>query len=68
MPGDAKMSKIDVTLVKSTIGKARKHEKVVRSLGLKKLNQTVRHDDNPCIMGMVERVSHLVRVRTVEEE
>jgi len=62
------MSKIDVTLVKSTIGKARRHEKVIRSLGLKKLNQTVRHDDNACIMGMVKKVSHLVRVRTVEEE
>lgn len=62
------MSKIDVTLVKSTIGKARKHEKVVRSLGLKKLNQTVRHEENPCITGMVEKVSHLVRVQAVEEE
>ena len=62
------MPKIDVTLVKSPIGKARRHEKVVRSLGLRKLNQTVRHDDNPCIMGMVEKVSHLVRVQAVEEE
>ena len=62
------MSKIDVTLVKSPIRKALKFEKVVRSLGLTKLNQTVRHDDNPCIRGMVEKVSHLVRVRAVEEK
>jgi large subunit ribosomal protein L30 len=62
------MSKIEVTLVKSTIGKDRKQERVVRSLGLRKLNQTVRHEDNPCIRGMVEKVSHLVRVQTVEEE
>ena len=61
------MSKIDVTLIKSTIGKARKHERIVRSLGLRRLNQTVRHDDNPCIRGMVEKVSHLVRVQAVEE-
>ena len=62
------MSKIDVTLVKSTIGRARSQERVVRSLGLRKLNQTVRHEDNPCIRGMVEKVSHLVRVQTVEEK
>jgi large subunit ribosomal protein L30 len=35
---------------------------------LRKLNQTVRHEDNPCIRGMVEKVSHLLRVETVEEE
>ena len=62
------MAKIDVTLVKSTIGRPGKHERVVRSLGLRKLNQTVRHDDNPCIRGMVDKVSHLLRVETVEEE
>lgn len=62
------MAKIDVTLVKSTIGRPGKHDKVVRSLGLRKLNQTVRHDDNPCIRGMVVKVSHLLRVENVEEE
>ncbi|MDF1524765.1 MAG: 50S ribosomal protein L30 [bacterium] len=62
------MGKIDVTLVKSTIGRPGKHHKVVRSLGLRKLNQTVRHEDNPCIRGMVDKVSHLLRVETVEEE
>ncbi|MBN2719778.1 MAG: 50S ribosomal protein L30 [Proteobacteria bacterium] len=62
------MSKIDVTLVKSTIGRPGKHGRVIRSLGLKKLNQTVRHEVNPCIMGMVGKVSHLVRVQAVEEE
>lgn len=62
------MAKIDVTLVKSTIGRPGKHSKVVRSLGLRKLNQTVRHEDNPCIRGMVEKISHLLRVETVEED
>ena len=62
------MAKIDVTLVKSTIGRPGKHGKVVQSLGLRKLNQTVRHEDNPCIRGMVNKVSHLLKVETVEEE
>ncbi|MDF1535318.1 MAG: 50S ribosomal protein L30 [bacterium] len=62
------MAKIDVTLVKSTIGRPGKHGIVVRSLGLRKLNQTVRHEDNACIRGMVNKVSHLLKVETVEEE
>ncbi len=62
------MSKIDVTLVRSTIGRPGKHKKVVSSLGLRKLSQTVRHNDNPCIRGMVNKVSHLVKVETVEEK
>lgn len=62
------MAKIEVTLVKSTIGRPGSHGKVVRSLGLRKLNQTVRHEDSPSIRGMIEKVSHLLRVETVEEE
>ena len=62
------MAKIDVTLVRSTIGKPEKQARVVRSLGLRKLHQTVRHDDNPRIRGMINKVSHLVRAQTVEEK
>ncbi|GBE14359.1 50S ribosomal protein L30 [bacterium BMS3Abin14] len=62
------MGKIDVTLVRSTIGKPEKQARVVRSLGLRKLSQTVRHDDNPRIRGMVNKVSHLVRAHEVEDE
>ncbi|NOY85883.1 MAG: 50S ribosomal protein L30 [Deltaproteobacteria bacterium] len=62
------MGKIDITLVRSTIGKPEKQARVVQSLGLRKVNQTVRHDDNPRIRGMVNKVSHLVRTREVEDE
>jgi len=62
------MTKIDVTLVRSTIGKPRNQVMTVRSLGLKKLNQTVRHDDNPRIRGMVNKIPHLVKAQLVEEK
>ena len=62
------MTKIDVTLVRSTIGKPKDQVKVVRSLGLRKLNQTVRHDDNPKIRGMVNKIPHLVKAESVEEK
>lgn len=55
------MSKmLNVTLVKSMIGRPEKHRKVLRGLGLTKLNRTVELQDTPSIRGMVQKVSHLV--------
>jgi large subunit ribosomal protein L30 len=55
-------NKIRVKLVRSIIGRPEKHKKIVRSLGIKKLNQTVEHYDTPQIRGMIEKVKHLVTV------
>jgi large subunit ribosomal protein L30 len=55
------MSKmLNVTLVKSMIGRPEKHRKVLRGLGLTKLNRTVELQDTPSVRGMVQKVSHLV--------
>lgn len=55
------MSKmLKVTLVKSMIGRPEKHRKVLRGMGLTKLNRTVELQDTPSVRGMVEKVSHLV--------
>ncbi len=56
---------LKVTLTRSTIGRPKNQRKVVESLGLKKMNQTVEHKDNAAIRGMINKVSHLV---TVEEK
>ena len=53
--------KIDVTLVKSMIGRPEKHRKVLRGMGLTKMNKTVRLEDTPAIRGMIFKVSHLVK-------
>lgn len=53
---------IKVTLVKSTIGAIPKHKATVAALGLKKLNKTVELPDNASTRGMVNQVSHLVKV------
>jgi len=58
-------NKLKITLVKSTIGAIPKHRKTVEALGLKKLNKTVEHQDNPAIRGMVSQVSHLVKVEEI---
>jgi len=57
--------KVKIKLVGSVIGASPAQKKVVAALGLKKLNQVVEHVPSATIMGMVNKVSHLVKV--VEE-
>lgn len=56
------MEKIKITQVKSTIDRAENQKRTVRALGLRKLHQTVEHTATPQILGMVKKVSHLVKV------
>jgi len=51
---------VKVTLVKSMIGRPEKHRRVLRGMGLNKLNKTVELQDTPSIRGMINKVSHLV--------
>ena len=53
---------IKITLIKSMNGKPEKQRKVLRGMGLTKLNKTVELQDSPSIRGMVNKVSHLVKV------
>jgi large subunit ribosomal protein L30 len=53
---------ITVTLVKSTIGEKPKTRATVRSLGLRRMQQTVEHQDTPDVRGMIHAVAHLVKV------
>ena len=54
-----------ITLVKSPIGYSQKQKETVRSLGLRKMHQTVEHVDTPALRGMIAAVSHLVSVEEV---
>lgn len=56
------MKTIKVTLKRSVIGRPEKHRRIVRSLGLKKINQSVVHKDTPSIRGMIHKTSHLIEV------
>ena len=56
------MAKIKVKQVKSAINRTARQKKTLQALGLKKLNQVVEHEDNPAILGMVAKVSHMVEV------
>ena len=59
------MGKIAITWKKSGIGYARDQRRTIAGLGLRRLNQTVEHDDVPSIRGMVQKVHHLVEVKEV---
>jgi large subunit ribosomal protein L30 len=54
---------LKVTLVKSMIGRPEKHRRILRGMGLTKLNKTVELKDTPTIQGMINKVSHLVRAQ-----
>ncbi|MFD1207108.1 MULTISPECIES: 50S ribosomal protein L30 [Sporosarcina] len=56
-------NKLEITLTKSVIGAKPAQRKTVEALGLRKLNQTVEHEDNVAIRGMINKVSHLVTVK-----
>ena len=56
------MSKLRITWVKSGIGYAEVQKKTLKALGLRRLNQSVTHDDCRSILGMINKVKHLVKV------
>ena len=60
------MAKISVTYTKSAIGYAWDQKATVRALGLRKMQQTVEHEDNRTIRGMVRKVRHLVTVQEIQ--
>ena len=53
---------VKIKLVKSLIGSSEALLKVAAALGLKKLNQVVEHHNSATIMGMANKISHLVEV------
>ena len=53
---------IKIKLVKSLIGSSEDQKKVVKALGFTKKDQTVEHTNSPVIMGMVNKIPHLVKV------
>jgi large subunit ribosomal protein L30 len=56
------MAKLRITQVRSPIGQTEKHRGTLRALGLRKIGQTVEHDEGPVVAGMLRKVRHLVKV------
>ena len=54
--------KIKVTLLRSGIGFPKDQKRTILALGLHRINQTVEHNDNPALRGMLNKVIHLIKV------
>ncbi|MEH6511814.1 50S ribosomal protein L30 [Maribacter arcticus] len=54
------MAKIKVKQLKSGIKKPQNQKRTLEALGLKRIGQVVEHDDTPNILGMINKVKHLV--------
>lgn len=61
-------AKLKITLVKSMIGRPEKHRRVLRGMGLNKVNATVVLADTPAVRGMVNNVPHLVKAEEINDE
>jgi large subunit ribosomal protein L30 len=54
--------KVKIKLVRSPICTPEKHKRIVRALGLRKINQIVERPDTPSFRGMVKKIPHLLAV------
>ena len=59
------MSKIRITLQKSKIDRAKSQKAIVEALGLNKIGSSVEKEATPQILGMVNKVSHLVKIEEI---
>ena len=59
------MVKIKVTQVKSSIKKIRSQKRTLEALGLRGIGKEVIHDNTPNIIGMINKVKHLVKIKEV---
>ncbi len=59
------MAKVKVTQVKSVIDRTKRQKNTMIALGIKKMNQSVEHEATPQILGMINKVSHLVVVEEI---
>jgi large subunit ribosomal protein L30 len=60
------MKKIKITQIKSGIDRPERQKKTLVALGLRKLNATKEFEATPQILGMIQKVTHLIKVEEVE--
>jgi len=61
------MAKLKITQIRSRIGNTERQCKNLDALGLRRMHRSVIHENSARILGMIEKVQHLVRVEEVKE-
>jgi len=64
----AKGKTIRIKYFRSSIGRPERQKKILRSLGLRKLNQVIERPDNPAMRGVVAKIPHLIQIIDGEEK
>lgn len=59
------MAKLQITQVRSTINRPKSQKATITALGLGKINKTVEKENTPQLQGMIQKISHLVKVQEV---
>ncbi|MDR1761242.1 MAG: 50S ribosomal protein L30 [Bacteroidales bacterium] len=60
------MAKIKITQVKSLIGSTKSQKATMEVLGLKRMQQVVEHENTPQIIGMINKMRHLLKIEEVK--
>ena len=60
------MQKVKITLIRSTITRPKDQKATVLALGLKKMHHSVEVNGSPQVMGMINKVNHLLKVEEVK--
>ena len=56
------MEKVKIVQIKSKIGRPKDQKRTLEALGLKKINSVVEHNATPQIIGMINKVKHLIKI------
>lgn len=59
------MAKVRITWIKSDIGYVKEQRRTLKALGFHRLGETVEQNDSPSILGMIDKVRHLVKVEVI---
>jgi large subunit ribosomal protein L30 len=59
------MAKVRITQIRSKNGRPERQKRTLLALGIRKLNHSVEHEATPQILGMVEKIRHLIKVENI---
>ncbi len=59
------MAQVKITQTKSTIDRPENQKRIIKALGLRKMNHSVVHENTPQIEGMIRKVSHLITIEKI---
>lgn len=60
------MSKVRITQVRSAINRPLRQKRTLQALGIKKLHQTREMEASPQVLGMIDKVKHLLKVEEIK--